>query len=75
MSEPKFCKDCKWFYFEQSHPGDPWGEKCVHPMFKWNLVTGEKGIQDSLSCYEMREAESYCGFNAKYFEPKGGSDE
>lgn len=59
---PKFCKDCRWYLFEDS-------DLCVSPSNKTNidLITGERF---AVSCRINREKAERCGLDAKWWESR-----
>ena len=71
-SEPKFCKDCKYFKRDWLFSG----HRCLHPKARFSyaigdyLVTGKIERNDYFYCHTMRTSVLKCGEEAVLFEPK-----
>ena len=71
---PKFCINCK-YYLKNGLLSKEFG-RCL--MFKieekenFYLITGKKRVSEQIyyHCSTAREFDTFCGKNAKYFEPK-----
>ena len=74
MTEPKLCKDCKYYrkewtahIFTLTHIYDT----CACPHTSQNLVTGnENRFCDMLRAERWKELDYSCGPEAKYFEAR-----
>lgn len=70
MNEQKLCKDCKYYkkdWIKHIFCDDGRFNKCNHPLFSRNLVTGTTRRD---YCESLRGSYRVCGPGAKYFEPK-----
>ena len=72
MTEPKLCKDCKWYRKEWTFTLTRIYDTCACPhTLKQNLVTGnENRFCDMLRAERWKKLDHSCGPEAKYFEAK-----
>ena len=68
----KLCKDCK-FYKKQGYGGSTFDE-CLRPDLKKeiNPINGQERMN---FCYFERIWSDRCGDEARYFQPKDGTEE
>jgi hypothetical protein len=74
MSEPRFCKDCR-YQDPGIGPTEAFFWKCLHPAMalppKVDLLTGELSEQPTERCSSARIFSELCGKEGRYWEPRG----
>lgn len=68
MSEPKFCKDCRWY--ERDVPFSPHLRQCYRPDAVAYLIGGPEAAGAGRLCRHEREDQRLCGPDARFFAPR-----
>lgn len=66
----KLCIDCKYFRQTVKSFWSGFSHLCDYHGELINPVTGEDWKSSHYFCLAFRSYERYCGFNARFFEPK-----